>query len=422
MLRPDKQNTTEQNNDLMNEESFPKRMRWQIHICQAKTNFVFQVTSVTLYLCTWVANGIFLQGITTGFGDKKKAYNKPAAITWFSYNFMILSLAIVSCFLTSDDKKTKNQKQSLKTFFCNNWAGRLGPIKAVRTCVLVSYTLLVLNVFMVLGLECISVTLSNAVYQIQTPLTLLVSVYCLQRREQWVLAEIIGIAISLVGILLIVLPPLLLGQDDEINLKGKETSCFVSASPSASMLAGVLVTAASAIIGGIYLVFWRIFSEQKEKCPLEGKNEFIDTHMTLAVIGLCNFLAGWPILVVLHLFKLEEFLLPQNGKIWRLLIFNGFVEYFFDATCAVAIYMTSPLIVAVVAPLTIPLSLIVDKQMYNMSIGIEKYPWCLSIGVITILGGTVLLESKPEIFNKKVGTFNNKKDSYDAEARPYGYK
>jgi hypothetical protein len=374
-----------------------------------------QVASLALYLVTWVANGVLLQGITSGFGDKRISYNKPAAVTWFSYNFMMLSGLIFW-------RHTQSSQESVYHFVRNTWAGDLGLKRATQRCIVIAYMLMLLNVFLVLGLECISISLSNAVYQLQTPLTLTLSVCCLQTRGKWVRAESIGLLVSLAGILFIVLPPLMSdgsggsgGQSDKSQLgETSNSSCFVSSSSSASMLAGVLITVASAMIGGAYLVFWAIFSEQKDPVPLKGRMEFIDTHMTLGMIGLCNCIMGWPVLVGLHYFGLEEFQLPQSSGAWRLLVFNGLVEYAFDASCAVAIYMTSPVIVAVVGPLTIPLSMFVDNHFYGVTMVSEQHPWCTWIGAAAILGGTGLLQYKPNLkFDKPM---DEKKEYYDNEA------
>eukprot|EP00980_Cylindrotheca_fusiformis_P021129 scaffold8114_cov126-Cylindrotheca_fusiformis.AAC.15 len=352
------------------------------------------VASLAAYLIAWVANGLMLQGITSGFGDHSVSFNRPAAITWFSYNFMSLSAIVVWAMLPG--------KQSSVRHFClKTWAGELGIQRAIQRCAVIAYMLILLNVFMVMGLECISVSLSNVVYQIQTPVTMTLSFCCLGRKEKCLRAEMIGIAVSLAGILLIVVPPLSSSSNDDENEASHQeespnASCFVSSSASASTLAGILITIASAMIGGAYFVFWGIFSDEKDTVPLTGRSEFIDTHMTLAMIGLCNLIIGWPVLVGAHFAGIEAFQLPPNRTAWWLLLCNGLVEYAFDASCAVAIYMTSPVSVAVVAPLTIPLSMVVENHVYGTFV-VEQQPLCTWIGIAGILGGTCLLEYKPSI-------------------------
>lgn len=375
------------------EATTPKRKQRRLPI---SWKHFFHAASLAVYLAAWVANGVLLQGITSGFGDNSSvSYNKPVAVTWFSYNFMMLSASVVW--------RMQEGEESVLHFALNNWAGSLGFRRALQRCAVISYMLMLLNVFMVLGLQCISVSLSNAVYQLQTPMTVALSVCCLRRRETWMRAEFIGIVLSLAGVLLIVLPPLLssedVGQDDTSRQVGgfPSESCFVSSNDATATLAGVMITVASAMIGGAYFVFWAIFSEQKDQVPLTGRMEFVDTQMTLTMIGVCNLVVGWPVLVGLHYAGIEEFELPQNSGAWQLLLCNGLVEYVFDASCAVAIYMTSPVTVAIVAPLTIPMSMFVDSRLYGATIVTEQHPWCTWVGAAAILGGTGLLEYKPAL-------------------------
>mmetsp|Transcript_536 Transcript_536/g.896 ORF Transcript_536/g.896 Transcript_536/m.896 type:complete len:482 (+) Transcript_536:138-1583(+) len=425
-----------------------------------------QVAIVVFYIMAWVANGALLQGVTTGFGGddnndaSPSSYNKPAAVTWFSYNFMMISGFVVwkvkrghgaLLLLFGNNNKRdgdlllimmdSNSEQSLWDYICEDWAGNLGIYQALLYCSLIAYMLMCLNVFMVLGLECISISLSNAVYQLQTPITLAFSVGCClkqqQKRRQWVPAEVIGILVSITGILAIVLPPILKPADnngsnnDESSPSStfRSSQCFVSSSNNNStslmispVAAGVLITIASATIGGAYLVFWGVFSEHKDvviRPTTPGALEFLDTHTTLAAIGFCNLVVGWPTLVVLHWMGLESFQLPSTATTWGLLVLNGLVEYAFDASCAMAIYATSPITVAVVAPLTIPLSVLVDEYFYGVSMVTDtEHPWLSWLGALAILCGTTLLEVKPDLPCRQLSSRknnNNNRDRFDRE-------
>jgi hypothetical protein len=68
------------------------------------------------------------------------------------------------------------------------------------------------------------------------------------------------------------------------------------------------------------------------------------------------------------------------------------VEFSFDSSCAVAIYMTSPVMTAITAPLTIPISFVWDNWLYgeDIKVGLGDY-----FASLLILFGVVLVELKP---------------------------
>lgn len=445
---------------------FRERVRhcYSHHRCQIKPfspNFLLliqQVISLSFYIFTWVVNGELLQGIANGKlcpGNQK--YDKPATLTWISYNYMILSGILVVYPYTIFYRKNKQMnhmnehKMTLSFYITRVWAGRIGWKNAVLVCAVISYMLLVLNFLYIVGLECVSVSLANAIYQLQTPFTVALSVCIL--KDKFVMSEAVGVVLSLGGVALIVVPPLAGGVIDG-NGNNEQCSLFQHQEWSSPTLIGILATLCSAAIGSAYLLSWRIFSEAKshdhkyssltgatrDNYPLipsrlEG---FVDTHMTLAMIGVCNLLLGWPFLILMDRLGLEVLEMPpliemaknvtplsastshdsnydfQYFYDWGLLLnANGLVEYAFDASCAVAIYMTSPVATSVIAPLTIPLSLVIDRLLYGVDgtgrislaqLPVEPYNsggkhWSILtvIGVAVILAGVVLLEVKPDL-------------------------
>ena len=153
------------------------------------------------------------------------------------------------------------------------------------------------------------------------------------------------------------------------------------------------------------MVAWRVFDEKRGKMTSAGSQVvgLMDTQMTLAVIGLCNLLTGWPLLILAHLTGFEEYQPPAS---WTMLNTNGFVEYLFDVSCAVSIYCTSPVLVAVASPLTIPLSLVADNVLNGSTAINSQITW---FGFVVILSGIAVLEKKPKLkfpsapFRSKMG-------------------
>jgi drug/metabolite transporter (DMT)-like permease len=167
-------------------------------------------------------------------------------------------------------------------------------------------------------------------------------VCCLGTRFTY--SEAIGIAVSLLGVALIVVPPFLDTGDDDISPQ----------KVSSKVLNGLSATLISAIVWAFYQVSWKIIAiDKSEQTKLDG---LVDTAATLGVMGLCNLFLGWSVLWTLHISGLETFEFPSRSLIPALTC-NAFVEYAFDTSLAIAIFFTSPVVTAITAPLTIPISL-----------------------------------------------------------------
>eukprot|EP00588_Corethron_pennatum_P019815 CAMPEP_0194311042 /NCGR_PEP_ID=MMETSP0171-20130528/8023_1 /TAXON_ID=218684 /ORGANISM="Corethron pennatum, Strain L29A3" /LENGTH=404 /DNA_ID=CAMNT_0039064983 /DNA_START=94 /DNA_END=1305 /DNA_ORIENTATION=+ len=334
--------------------------------------------SISAYLVSWVANSEMLQGISNGtLCPGGVPYDKPAALTWMSYNFMMLSFLFVYPYAVFRRGWTFSH-------YMYRWAGRIGLAGAFAACVAISYALLVLNVLFIVGLRHVSVATSNAIFQLQTPFTVGLSVWLLQ--DGFVMSEAAGVSVSLVGVALIVFPPLFDGND------GAD-----AANDLRSASVGVGATLGSAAIGAVYLTSWRVLSERKDVAPPVGAEGLADALTTLGVIGVANFLLGWPMLPAMHWAGMETFELPPPSH-WGILIINALIEYAFDATCAVAIYATSAVVTAATAPLTIPLAMVADGVLYGTPIGSDGWGW---VGAAAILVGAVLLEMKPNLCSCK---------------------
>lgn len=165
---------------------------------------------------------------------------------------------------------------------------------------------------------------------------------------------------------------------------------------------------------------WRIFDEYRQPEKLELPNQvkpstnssspisgLLDTQMTVAMLGLLNFIAGWPILFLAQWVGLDQFQWPPSVSCWRGLLVNGLVEYLFDASCAIAIYVTSPVTVAMVSPLTIPLAALVDHVLYNQKnsdsnlkeggiTALDGHPFSMLLGTAIILVGVYWIERPPK--------------------------
>uniref|UniRef100_A0A7S1ZP28 EamA domain-containing protein n=1 Tax=Trieres chinensis TaxID=1514140 RepID=A0A7S1ZP28_TRICV len=358
-----------------------------------RVSALLDVLSICLYLILWVANGELLQGIASGtLCPQGIAYDKPAFLTWFDYNFLLLGLPIV----WADTRFRRGQ--GLTKYLTNIWPGSFGFCRSIAACAAISCLLIALNILFVIGLECVSVATSNAIYQLQTAFTIGLCVWIL--GDKFSLSEGVGLAASLIGVALIVLPPLVNDENvEKATEEGGDDRKQSCPSHHAAFLGSFAMLGSAALWGG-YQVAWRVLSEVRENPESQHRSThsrldgFMDTLTTLAMVGACNLTLGLPVLILIDYFGFETFYPPpQSHK--GILIVNALVEYGFDVSCAVAIYMTSPIITAVTAPLTIPISLLWDHALYKSSL--SEVGWWGLIGTALVLAGVMMMETKPDL-------------------------
>lgn len=327
------------------------------------------VFSIVVYLITWVANCECYQGIANGF-ITTVPYDKPAYLTWNAYCFMLISFVFVYPYARWYKGCTMTH------YYLHIWPGKLGFQKSCLASFAMMYNLIILNILWVYGLVNISVAAANAVNQTQTAITVALSVLVL--GDRFLFSEGLGVFISLFGVFLIVVPPLFDPTDETVQ--------------DGSQMFGVVTSIVSSGFWAIYQLSWRILSEAKHRDELTRLEGLVDTLATLSVMGLCNLLVGWPFVVIFHWTGLETYQHPTER--WALTL-NGLVEYSFDVSCSFAIFLTSPVVTAITAPLTIPISFVWDSVMYNEPMNVGFIDVC---GVFFILIGVCMVELKPRTF------------------------
>jgi drug/metabolite transporter (DMT)-like permease len=331
--------------------------------------------SLTVYLIFWVANAEMMQGVASGTFLVAEPYDHPAFLSWYAYNCLLL------CWLPLLWYCQNTLKCTVYDYLQLSWAGNVTSFSYMVQCsCAMQFLLLLLNILWIIGLVHISVAMSNAIYQLQAAVTIGLSVCWLGNR--FVVAEGIGMALSLLGVGLIVIPPLLDPSSEERNDDDSANS------NETNPIVGITVTFLSAIVWAVYQIAWRVISKDKpEMDRLEG---LMDTLATLGVMGVCNLFLCWPVLLMLHWTGMETFVMPSWQMVPALTV-NGLVEFGFDLSCAIAIYLTSPVITEITAPLTIPISLIWDHFLHGSPLQVGHYDW---FGSLLVLIGVVWIELK----------------------------
>ncbi|OMJ08937.1 putative transporter [Smittium culicis] len=102
-------------------------------------------------------------------------------------------------------------------------------------------------------------------------------------------------------------------------------------------------------------------------------------------LGLATFLFNWVVIVFLHIFGLEKFVLP-NFLQFKFILINTVFGLIYNACFIIVLSLTSPIFAAVGVMLTIPVSILTEIFYEGNSIGISVY-----FGGIFVIAGFCLL-------------------------------
>jgi solute carrier family 35 protein F5 len=166
--------------------------------------------------------------------------------------------------------------------------------------------------------------------------------------ERFSVRKLIGVAASLVGVVLISTVDLT-GDNDE------NRGSFPHKTP-AQIALGDSMALVSALVYGMYVTIMK---------RRVGNEEKVDMKLFFGLVGVLNLVLLWPIFFILHWTGIEPFQLPPTGTIWTIVIVNSLSSFVSDLSWALAMLLTTPLVVTVGLSLTIPLSLIGEVFQYG---------------------------------------------------------
>lgn len=302
------------------------------------------ITIVTLYLITWVSQSEYAQDITT-------EYNKPGFICYLNHSILFLMFPLVWLALKlHPEGKTMSEH-------LHHWRGTYSwrDVTWVYCIVAVEYAVCIWS--WVLGLTMISVSSSNALYQLQCVFTVWFA--CLFLGEKMDKRKWLGCTVAFVGIIGVVLPPYIMDDSGGDEDTSKNT------------LLGTVLTVMSAVTWAMYEVGYTYVSDVKNAdTPLTSSKfeSIMETMTTLGMIGIANAVAVIPLLFVLHFSGQEKFAWPETSEIGVRLFTNACLSFIFDLSFALAIYLTNPVIVSISSALVIPLSFLADWLLHNYAI------------------------------------------------------
>ncbi|KAL6878951.1 hypothetical protein J3F83DRAFT_711715 [Trichoderma novae-zelandiae] len=166
--------------------------------------------------------------------------------------------------------------------------------------------------------------------------------------ETFSLRKLVGVVASLAGIMLISMVDLS-GTSDE------NRGSFPHKTPGQIAL-GDAMAFLSAVVYGIYVTVMK---------RRVGDEDKVDMQLFFGLVGVFNLALLWPLFFILHWTGIEPFELPPTSQIWTIIIINAVASFVSDISWALAMLLTTPLVVTVGLSLTIPLSLIGEMVQYQ---------------------------------------------------------
>ncbi|KAM0456351.1 hypothetical protein ACHAPV_007293 [Trichoderma viride] len=166
--------------------------------------------------------------------------------------------------------------------------------------------------------------------------------------EIFSMRKLIGVLASLTGVALISMVDLS-GKSDE------NRGSFPHKTPGQIAL-GDTMAFMSAVLYGIYVTVMK---------RRVGNEDKVNMQLFFGLVGVFNLSLLWPLFFVLHWTEMESFELPPTSQIWTIIIVNAIASFVSDLSWALAMLLTTPLVVTVGLSLTIPLSLIGEIFQYQ---------------------------------------------------------
>lgn len=283
---------------------------------KARKDYIYGLCLLVVVVVTWVGSSAAIQGI---FGSGN--FNKPFFLTWFSTSCYMVHLPFhwqklrdqVWLRLPPKDKRMGvRQVARFALAFCPLWLG-------------MEYTF---N----LSLDYTSVASNTVLSSICAPFTLILSWLFLKHTITW--PKFLGVVMTVGGVCAIVF------SDDS--------------SSGSSTVGGDVLALSSALLYAVYVVGLAQFIKSDAQ---------IDMSLLFGLLGVVNFVFGWPILLVLN-WTGAEIITNPSGTIWLVLIANSLIGTVLSDWCwARSILLTSEIVGTVGLSLTIPLGFVWDAAI-----------------------------------------------------------
>lgn len=210
---------------------------------------------------------------------------------------------------------------------------------------------------------------SSTILSNSSSLFVLVFSYLIDRTTTIKLQQVIGVLITILGVVLISLKDMQANDSTE-NGKGDDGE-------SKHGFTGDAIATLGAIFYGFYTVLLKV------KIP---DDSLLEMELLFGFLGFFNAVVFWPCFFIFHLVGIESFAAPP-AKVILFLTINGiFGTVISDFLWAKSVLLTSPLIASLGLALTIPLAIIVDWFLHDIHFTVLYF-----IGGLAVLFGFILV-------------------------------
>lgn len=210
---------------------------------------------------------------------------------------------------------------------------------------------------------------SSTILSTSSSLFVLVFSYFLDTTVKVKLQHVVGVAITILGVVLISINDRET-SDDESGSDGTST-------PVSHQVFGDILATLGAIFYGLYTVLLKL------RIP---DDSVVEMQLVFGFLGLFNALLLWPGFFLLAAAGVESWSTPPANVMLFLTINGVFGTVISDYLWAKSVLLTSPLIASLGLALTIPLAIIVDWALHGL-----RFTAVYCIGGICVLVGFILV-------------------------------
>jgi solute carrier family 35 protein F5 len=229
---------------------------------------------------------------------------------------------------------------------------------------------------------CLSYTsVSNSTILLSTSSFFTLIIGALFRVETITTQKVLALVVSIVGLYLITVSSA--ATSDDTNDAVTYSNAWL----------GNLMALLSAVVYGLYTTLLKV-------CI--GDNESrINMYLFFGFVGLFNIILLWPVITLFNYIGVETFELPGSLHVWVIILVNAATTIISDFCWALAMLMTSPLVVTVGLSATIPLAIAGDMALKSHYDSLSYY-----------LGATIMVAAIFRI-NRLENAENSRKHEHD---------
>lgn len=225
---------------------------------------------------------------------------------------------------------------------------------------------------------CLSYTsVSNSTILLSTSSFFTLIIGALFKIEVITTQKVLALVVSIIGLYLITVSSSA-ATNDTVN----DASTY----PNAWL--GNMMALLSAVVYGIYTTLLKV-------CIGENESR-INMYLFFGFVGLFNIILLWPVITLFNFIGIETFELPGSLHVWAIVLINAGTTIISDFCWALAMLMTSPLVVTVGLSATIPLAIAGDMVLKSHYDNISYY-----IGAAIMVGAIFRINHLENVENSR---------------------